>query len=415
MVDYFKVLLNGADISELKNNRYLDFYGEFNHDTGEIQTKDKNNKPRTPNEKAYYKGLTFTIYESGKVFISGSLHKCWNDGKHNYNDFDLNGLLSVLLDLQTKFNIAPHQMILKCLELGVNITPPIATDEVLQYCFLHSTAAFKWCKVQNNGSYIQAEHSQYMIKIYNKAKQYRVLKYDVKGEVLRFEVKFMKMERLKRLGVSTVHDLLNYGLDKFVSVLVKEWEKVLFYDSTIISKSKSLLNYKNPIYWRELTKRRSAFNNNRLKLSELIKNHSENIPLQIANLIEEKGIILTKKGVHIDQDLPHDKITKGVHIDPLIIRSICASSISDKRTCLVTGLDISMQKGNSFLLSHTGLKYYLENEPKVFEKIRRKHLTRKWLYSDIATQIEKIAHHIRDCYRNNNRKYGGSEDQCSLF
>jgi len=38
---------------------------------------------------------------------------------------------------------------------------------------------------------------------------------------------------------------------------------------------------------------------------------------------------------------------------------------SKKRFCLVTGLNISMQKSDSILLSHTGLRYYLKTDIKI--------------------------------------------------
>jgi len=37
---------------------------------------------------------------------------------------------------------------------------------------------------------------------------------------------------------------------------------------------------------------------------------------------------------------------------------------------MVTGLDISMQKEGSFLLSHKGLKYYFERDKKTFDEVK---------------------------------------------
>jgi hypothetical protein len=55
-----------------------------------------------------------------------------------------------------------------------------------------------------------------------------------------------------------------------------------------------------------------------------------------------------------------------------------------------------MQKNDSILLSHTGLKYYYKTDRKVFEQIKRQYLTEKWIKSDFETQIIKIAHNIRN-------------------
>ena len=63
-----------------------------------------------------------------------------------------------------------------------------------------------------------------------------------------------------------------------------------------------------------------------------------------------------------------------------------------------------MQKDSSILLSHTGLKYYYKTDRKVFEQIKRTYLTKQWIKSDFATQIIKIAHHIRTIKSNQNNK-----------
>lgn len=408
MIDYLKVLVNGIVIPDLRNNKYLNFYSHVNTSTGEIKTINRNNKYRCPGERAEYKGLEFIIYESGKVFIRGSLHKYWNNGKHNYNDFNLVALLEVLKDIQDKFDIKPHQMKLNALEIGVNITPPVKTTEVLKYCFLHSTVAFKRILVSNEGEYIQAQHSQYLIKIYDKARHYKAQGYDVKDEILRFEIKFLKMEKLKKHGIYTFQDVIDYGLENFVPLLVEEWKRVLFYDFTIESKSKSILNYKNPIYWQELTSRRSAFQKHKSKLSELIRLNSLNIGNQIEILIEEKGNSLSCKGMHIDQDYEVlqdiKKEEEGMHINPLYIWSEQIPVKEEIRTCVITGLPISMQREESILLSHSGLYELLKINPEQFEEVKRVFLSNKWIDSDIKVQIREIAHNIRNKKSNIERK-----------
>jgi hypothetical protein len=63
-----------------------------------------------------------------------------------------------------------------------------------------------------------------------------------------------------------------------------------------------------------------------------------------------------------------------------------------------------MQKDSSILLSHTGLKYYYKTDRKVFEQIKRTHLTKQCINSDFETQIKEIAHHIRTIKSNQNNK-----------
>ena len=62
-----------------------------------------------------------------------------------------------------------------------------------------------------------------------------------------------------------------------------------------------------------------------------------------------------------------------------------------------------MQK-DSLLLSHTGIKYYKKTDAKVYNEIKRKYLSTKWVDADIETQIKELAHNIRNTYNNRNIK-----------
>ena len=99
---------------------------------------------------------------------------------------------------------------------------------------------------------------------------------------------------------------------------------------------------------------------------------------------------------------------RGASFDPLIILSIPApltNSIESKNIlCQVTKINISMQKNDSILLSHTGLKYYYKTDRKVFEQIKRKYLSKQWIKSDFETQIKEIAHNIRNAKGNQKTK-----------
>ncbi len=73
-----------------------------------------------------------------------------------------------------------------------------------------------------------------------------------------------------------------------------------------------------------------------------------------------------------------------------------------KTTCKVTRINIEMQKKESVLLSHTGLRYYYKTDKKIFEQIKRRYLSKKWYNSDFEIQIKELAHNIRNT--NSNRK-----------
>ena len=77
------------------------------------------------------------------------------------------------------------------------------------------------------------------------------------------------------------------------------------------------------------------------------------------------------------------------------------------KICPVTGLDISMQPGNSKFLSFTGVKWYFEHHRKVFDKVLYSRLTDHFKNADLYLQFREIAHSIRNSDsnpRNNSRR-----------
>ncbi len=409
MIDFVKISIKGISPKQLEQNPLLEFFGNFNRESGHIRTTNKHGKPIIPRQTAFYNSLQFSIYDNGSITVEGSLHKYWNKGAHNYNDFNLNALNEVIKELKHLFNISPDQCYLRQLELGVNIRPPIPSKNIIDYCFLHKTTPFEFIKNSDEGKYKQAEHSQYFIKIYDKARHYK--QFNIKGEILRFEIKYRKMEILNKKGIFTLDQLLKYGLYNFKSGLIEQWQNVLFFDKTIKSKTIRLMYYKDQNYWRELLERKSksAFNKHRTELDNLIVNHSENIKEQVKNRIAQKIDFLTSRGAQID----------SLYIGSILTPPLIEIRTENERICMVTGLNISMQKDKSLMLSHTGLKYYFRTDKKIFEQVKRKYLLTRYNNDKIRDQIERIAHNIRNAKNNlkisTERKYKELELQYSLF
>jgi hypothetical protein len=197
---------------------------------------------------------------------------------------------------------------LKCLEIGVNIIPPIPTNQFLDYCFLHKTKPFEYQKNSDEGRYKQVQHSQYIIKIYNKALHYRSKGFEIDTEILRFEIKYTKMQKLNERGLYNLQDLANYGLHNFKDEVLNEFNNILYYDNIIQSKSRSLSNYKNPLYWSELlnNKTNDLFNYHRNNLRKLTSTTSQKIQFQTSKIMSKKIDFLN---------------TNTTQIDPLIILS----------------------------------------------------------------------------------------------
>ncbi|OWP85281.1 hypothetical protein BWK59_00650 [Flavobacterium davisii] len=299
MIDFIKVILTDVNISRLE--RELDFYDNINISTGEIRTVNALGKKITPFRKAVYKGLIFKIFENKLVTLSGSLHKYWNDGLHNYNDFNQEAINVVLGELKVKFNISPQQCVIKCLEIGINLTLPLQTSEIINYCFLHKTKPFEHKYNSNKGNYKQCVHQHYVVKIYDKAKQFKSKNYQIIDEIFRLEIKYKGIAKLKGKRISTLQDLLNYELSNFNADLLKEWDNILFYDNTtrintLCKRDRgSIKNYSNPLYWVELLNngQNENYKYHKKRFNKLIEKHSNNLKRLIRDEISLKVLELT--------------------------------------------------------------------------------------------------------------------------
>jgi hypothetical protein len=98
--------------------------------------------------------------------------------------------------------------------------------------------------------------------------------------------------------------------------------------------------------------------------------------------------------------------TKGMDVQKLIcnlirskveeLQKVTFSNFSKKqRFCAITGIEISMQRDDSYLLSHKGLKHLIETDFERFCGIREQFLKKDYHKEEIALQIEKIAKAIR--------------------
>ncbi len=415
MIDYVKILIKDCNVQRLTELPDLDFRGEYSAFTGEVWS--------TLKTKHHY--CTIMILKNGDVLFYGSIHKLWNslhDVKApNYNpekDYGYNGNMFTYIDiveareyLTSLFGCTPQQMIFQNIEFGVNTTSGIKPKLFLNGLLYHQNKGFD---VKKDGNYKQVEHEQYRLKIYSKSKQY-----NLKTDTLRVEIRVKKSEYLiKRTGVKTFADISPDTLNKAKNMLLEAFNKVAYYDYTI-NKDKlkertktALIKYSNPNYWLNELKPNHR-DRHRKRLEEIIQNHSDNLRKKIVNNINEKCVTNDrlsepKKCVTNDRLFEDEKNQKCVTNDTYrqgdiyyTLTNIQNTKKRDKK-CLITGVDISMQKEGSFLLSHTGLKWYYKHDLKTFDKISKKYLSKKWQEANFKTQIKELAHNIRN-YQNNRK------------
>jgi hypothetical protein len=263
---------------------------------------------------------------------------------------------------------------------------------------------------------------------------------------LRVELKLTRADQINPLRIKTFADISSETLNNALGLILMRFDEVVYYDNTIDLKNLSghqkqtLERYSNPRYWIDTLTPKTR-DRHKKKLKEFIIKYSRNLHQQLRQEIQTKGVmicnqpeaqkcvIITKEteaenqesttpikgqsknpkcviitGSIIEVDITQDPFKSNPLKTPIKADKKTSSKREKKepRKCLVTGLDISMQKDKSYLLSHTGLRHYYKNERQEFEKVKNRHLSRKWMYSNFEMQIIELAHNIRN--RKNNQK-----------
>jgi len=335
-----------------------------------------------------YENIKIVVYpNSERIEFSGSLHKYFNHGLHNYNDFDLNAFNTVLRRLECEFGIRPENLHLEQMEYGLNIIPPIATDTILNHLLEHGCREFERILNSSRGSYSQIERTQYILKIYNKAKQYKQ-----PNQILRFEIK-AKTGKFKSIApnVHTLFDFIKSDKRAFILSLINEWERVTLFDPTINTQflKPDQIKYRDVENWRGWFKRSdTTVNRHRNKVRLLNAQIGENVQMQIRDLFFQK--------INSLQGVRNSDFTQRM------------------RVCKLTGIDISMQREDSFLLSHKGLKHLKETNRNEFERIKMKYLPVNWRNESEYNQIKEIAHSIRNAFNNRMKRTNPNQVILSL-
>ncbi len=284
MIDYVKFVLKGINPQQLIDNPLLSFFDKIERRTGELGGY----------QESKYKGLLFKVYYEkdskqwyNRITLEGSLHKYWNNGRHNFNDFSIMDLFSVLKSLKEDFGIEPKNCYINQIEFGLNFIVPFDVKTFLSYCIMHKTTMFKWCKTNKKGNYILAEYQRYAFKLYDKATQYRNQNYKIDNEILRIEIKHKNMQDLRsKYSIFSLDDLLNFGIEKITSSINKKWNDVIFFEKEIFKNSKYEFKYNNINFWEDLSY--ANFKYHRSQMEEKIKKSGGGIKEEISKKIQEK-------------------------------------------------------------------------------------------------------------------------------
>lgn len=199
MFDGFKIsIVDQLTTNRLHRNCRLEFVEHTNTITGEVES-----------HTTEYKSLKIKTFPSGRIKIKGSLHKYYNDGLHNWNDFTVSKLKEVLDSLQSELNIDPLKASINNLEFGVNIVTSFCPNALLNTLLCFKWKPFNVMDIIGPGMGKECKsYDQYFVKIYNKG-----LQFGQSDNILRVEKKITTMVALK-FGKLNLSDLLNPELWK---------------------------------------------------------------------------------------------------------------------------------------------------------------------------------------------------------
>lgn len=216
-MDFAKFDITGMSESDFLDNPLLDFESRLNRKTGEVLSS-----------KAEYKNGFFKLnHLNNKISFEGSLHKFLHGVNHT--DFNYLDAFKVIEVFKSDFGINPEKTILRNIEFGVNVKTDIDPDDIIKDYAEHRRKPFIYMpKDKKNGLTLgkQCDKGRFKIKIYNKGKQY-----NLSSNLMRFELKVVKMEQLHKhweIPVYTLADLLNVdNWYLFKTQLLQYYDKIL--------------------------------------------------------------------------------------------------------------------------------------------------------------------------------------------
>ena len=406
MIDYLKIHNLPLQAGKILNNDLLTFPLSNVATTGEIMNR---------SQVAHWQELRFVV-KNEKVSLKGSLHKHFEGGT-NYRNFHLTDIQATVKKLAETFQFDPQRAFINFIEVGVNISLPDDPNKIIKTLVNYRNKPFTPLHVNGKGYGRQCETQRFTIKIYNKS-----LQYDLPGNLLRFEVKILRMKYLQAYGIYglSLADLTDPDIyPALQKMLLDVLDGILLYDPGIkpddisIQKDRELfIEGRYADFWQDM---------DRFKRQRKIKRFSElagseKIKSDIAELIKEKCYKLTalpaidqhKKMLQINSFAKTAENGKMLHINTTIKGYF-------EPTCTVTNLPLKNQRMTAKYLSAKGIKWYYENDPDTYREKLETLLTKKWKkrhandpleawFFEIYHQIRNRANNPRNNPRNNTKR-----------
>ncbi len=188
-------------------------------------------------------------------YVQNSIHKSYNyriyGETQNHDDFGYNNLCD-MISLMTSKIIDLEDANLTQFEFGLNIGVPFAAEEIItQNILMHKMkGANHNMRFNGRGTLKQFDYHNFVVKVYDKAKQY-----NLPIHILRFEVRYLKAKEFQKFGIYKLHDLKDKTKLRLLFIdLMKRFDELTIVNcinETDIPRTdlEKLTRYNNPYYW----------------------------------------------------------------------------------------------------------------------------------------------------------------------
>ena len=295
MIDGIKIVIYDYVLIQIVwNNPLLEYFS----DEQRRITKDELKETTTRS----YRNLRF-VKHANCLIIIGSIHRFFNDGLHNANDFSFVNSIATIQYLTDQFNLDLSKCFIQNIEFGLNILPETDVKNIINWLKYHDKNEF--CK--DPGLQYSKRSQKYNGD--SKANHYKVIKAYAKGiekfngmtfadpNTLRFEVGSKQAKYFNKLGIYTLADLLKPEIYLTLAVeLVKEFDNVLLLEKEFQGIDNKLEKYLNPDFWENcINGSRNQFAKQKQSYSNLLNNYPGNIHSEIKNLLKSKLDLYSKE------------------------------------------------------------------------------------------------------------------------
>ncbi len=234
MVDGIKLKYIIGDYDTWKKLHGINFTYNVNQETGEVlTTKSTRTGAVITKSRAIYKHYHIQLTEvmdvnyGTKVYyldVRGSLHKSYFNGV-NIENFSGEQMLQEIDKIEKYFALNLNLATIKNIEIGINIGLPFSPITFLNASLLsYKGKRFEKYAVDSNGLSIgyHCKLGQYSVKIYDKG-----LQNGLDFNIMRFEVRYIKMEKISRITGNNLETLKLLTKDNVTEILIKVWDGVL--------------------------------------------------------------------------------------------------------------------------------------------------------------------------------------------